>query len=151
MIYNFFEETEEDTDIQEDQNKDPLLTNKPMNVPRYVELKWNSVCTTELLAGTEETYSTNKQLRDDSFATKGGVTGHDSSNFKDSIQKRKKDSNLTIKNGKPSTTVDLHEIEKAMESVSNRRLFANAIAATVNTQNQNGVINQIPTKNIKKV
>jgi len=47
LRYNFFTEDEEDILTQEDPDRDPLLTNKPISVPRYVELNWGNIEVTE--------------------------------------------------------------------------------------------------------
>ena len=144
FVYNFFEETEEDTEEQEDQAKDPLLLRKPIDVPRYAEISWNVIETTEPLTGTEKEMQKNRELRKNTFSTKKGVVSYNSSNFRDSADKMKKNTNNISKDGVSSTLVDVNEVEKGFSGISNPTIFSNTIAATVNTQTQKNVLSSLP-------
>jgi hypothetical protein len=144
FVYNFFEETEEDLDIQEDQLKDPLLLNKPVDVPRYATFSWNPIKVTETLTGTEAVTNKNKDMRNETFASKKGTISYNSSNFKDSVSKSKKDINNIVRNGVDVKIVDVHSVEVGFDSIANQKSFSNTLSTTVNVQSQKNVINNLP-------
>ena len=144
FVYNFFTENEEDVESQEDQSNDPLLTNRPIDTPRYVELKWSVADITEPIAGTENVFFENKAFRRSVFSHNKGVSGHNSTNFNNSVFKSRKIYKLLNRDGLIKTIVDIHAPEKAFNSIANEKVFANSVCAVVNTRSQSGEIGSLP-------
>lgn len=145
FVYNFFEEDEEDIISQEDQESDPLLENRPIDTPRYNELRWDILTVTEPLTGTELEVSKNKEERN-IFAERRGTVGHSSNSFRDSIEKKKKRVAPINRDGVKRKFVDIHAPEKAFKHIGNRKLFANSIPAVLNTVNSKSNVFGFPLR-----
>jgi len=151
FFYNHFVGAEGSVEEQEDQSRDPLVKNRPYEVPRYIELKWNSTNVGVPLAGTEIEADKNKELRKGSFVVRGGVFGSDSSNFKDSSAKAEKNANPLQVDGKIKKLTDTHKIEEGFNTLANPKAFPNTVSIVVNTQEQDSVLSTIPYSSIKKI
>lgn len=145
FVYNFFEEDEEDIISQEDQENDPLLENRPIDTPRYNELRWDILTVTEPLTGTELEIAKNKEERN-IFAERRGTVGHASNSFRDSIEKKKKRVAPVNRDGVKRKFVDIHAPEKAFKHIGNRKVFANSIPAVLNTVNSRSNIFGFPLR-----
>lgn len=148
FTYNFFTQDESDVSTQEDQSQDPLLKNDIYNVPRYVELSWTPVGVTEEMSSDEIDDSTDtsevRKLRRETFSKKKGVSGFNSTNFKNSYEKSKKRANPRKKDGVDVEIVDMHQLDVAMDSTSNKNVFSNSVTAVFSTEDQNDVIDTLP-------
>lgn len=147
FLYNFFQEGEDNIVTQEDQSLDPLLSGSIQNVPMYVDITWDPTFVTQRLKGKEVDYAQNKQLRQQLFGTQGGVTGHNSSRFRNSIQKRKRDKNSIVRDGKTLTLTDIQNIEDGFNSICNDVEFASTISIVIETSNQPNNISSLPLTN----
>lgn len=146
FTYNFFIPEEEDIVSQEDQSQDPLLKNDAFNVPRYVELNWAPVGVTDELTSEESGRKSAavQKLKRDTFVKNRGVTGFNSTNFKNSFEKSKKKTNLMERNGLKMEVADIHNLDVALNSTSNKAVFANTVNAVFNVDENKGVVNSLP-------
>jgi hypothetical protein len=150
VVYNYFIPTEGDVIEQEDQAKDPLLKNRPVDVPRYVELRWNMAQVTNPLAGTEKEVKKNADIRREYFGPRRGVAGLNSFNFKDSIASQRKRFSPINEDGVLKNIVDIHNPETAFRNTANSGLFANSVSMFLNTQQSRGTLSSIPFLSIRK-
>jgi hypothetical protein len=132
LVYNFFTEDEEDVEVQEDQSRDPLLTQKPYNVPRYVDLRWSPTVVTEQITAVQKQAKKNEAIRKESFFLPKGVQSKKSENFSQSTSRAKKRERPLVRDGVRQRITDIHNLNKAFDSVNNRRRFANSIPAVLN-------------------
>lgn len=150
FTYNFFEDNEEDISSQENQALDPLLTKSALDVPRYVKLTWDSITVTEVVEDPAQQNNSRvenkriRQFKDEIFRQKKGVLGYDSSNFKNSFEKSKKQISLLNSNGVNVEVNDVHNLDNAMNSTSNSRVFTNSISAVFNINDSKNVIANLP-------
>jgi hypothetical protein len=151
VVYNFFTGSEEIVSEQEDQSKDPLLKNAPRDVPRYVELTWESAETKNQLLHAGDVSRRNSRLRLDTLARPRGYTGHDSSNFPHSVRKQDKNYNPYFAEGANRSVNEIHTPEKAFDSVVNNKVFPNTLSAVVNVGEQPSVVSDLPYKKISEI
>jgi len=146
FIYNFFVEDEEDIEEQEDQANDPLLDHRPIDTPRYVELKWNIVNVTEPLKGTELEAQRNQKIRKETFFEKRGTIGHTSNNFRDSVERKQKRTKPIRKDGIKRKIVDIHKPELGFKKIANQKVFTNSLPAILSAIRAKGQIFEMPLK-----
>lgn len=148
FVYNFFEETEEDIDSQEDQSKDPLLASDISNVPKYVKLTWDSIVVTEPISDPNQSPMSQEinAFKKKTFKDKKGVLSTDSVNFKNSFVKSQKQTTLYNKEGISTEVTDIHNLDVAMNSTSNKKVFANTINAVLNANKSQNVVSNLPIK-----
>lgn len=145
FTYQFFVSDEEDISSQEDQAQDPLLKGDIFDVPRYVELTWQPVGVTERLTAEEMNDKPEiRELKRNTFAKKKGVAGFNSTNFKNSFEKHKKRMNPTKREGIEREVTDIHKLDVALESTSNKNRFSNSVNAVFNVDEQDEIINSLP-------
>ena len=150
FFYNFFSEDEENIETQEDQSRDPLLRNKPHNVPRYVDLQWNIANVTEPLAGTEKSVKANQKIRKETFYKPKGTFGHSTLNLPKSISKSTKKTRPFLKDGLPRKVTDIHEPDRAFSMISNAKSFGNSISTVLNISNSKSIVSELPYLQVKK-
>lgn len=146
FVYNFFAEDEEDIESQEDPEKDPLLEERPISVPKYVELKWNPAQVTEIVTGTEEATTKNKKVRRGFFALPKGNFSDRSLSLPNSITRNRKSVNFLKKDGLNRSVMDIHKLERAFDFIANSRAFGNSVKTVVNVEDTDGVVTSIPIK-----
>lgn len=146
FTYNFFIQEEEDIISQEDQAQDPLLKKDIFNVPRYVELQWKPIGVTEKLTREEsgDREAEIRELKRNVFTKSRGVAGFTSTNFRNSFEKSKKKMNAVNKEGVDMEVADMHKLDVAIDSTSNKNRFANSVNAVFNVDDQEDVVNSLP-------
>jgi hypothetical protein len=132
--YQFYEVNENDINIQEDQDKDPLLKNDLKNVPKYVKLSWYPVSVKERL---ESQRLENIDIKNKFLKLDRGVAGYANSNFKKAFNKSKKKVNLIEKDGRKIELVDTHRLDEAFDAIANNNKFSNSIHSVVNVSINN--------------
>lgn len=147
FVYNFFTNDEEDIEEQEDQENDPLLEDKPIDVPRYLDLRWNIVDVTEVLAGSEAKI---RRQKGDIFKRSRGVSGHNSDSFSNSVEKKKKKIAPIQREGINRKIVDVHNPEEAFKKIANKTLFANSLPAVLSTVFNEDDLFSIPIREKEK-
>ena len=150
LVYNFYTDDEEDILSQEDQSQDPLIKNKPYDVPRFVELKWPSTDVIEETKILQPTSDIQKQPKRKSKNKSSGVFGTTSRNFQNSVDKNKKQIMPIIRDGQTREVVDIHNIEKGFEAIVNDKVFNGTTQTVFNISETNGSIGTIPVKGVLK-
>ena len=142
LHYNFFEEGEEDIEKQEDIATDPLLKNKPINVPKYVRFDWTPARVTDPISGTELEAKKHEEFRIDNFFTpKGTATDGTLSLYKP--RDMATISTPLLKDGLPQTLVDIHSPEEAFKSIANKAVFGNSVPMVVQ-ENEDENVSVLP-------
>lgn len=131
FVYNFFREGEEDVVKQEDPAEDPLLNDRPIDVPRYVQLDWSTVRVTEPVTGTELEVKQHEEFRSENFFKPKGVAAHDTTNVPRSLERYRKRISPLKRDGQIRTIVDIHDPASAFASIANSVSFPNSLATTV--------------------
>lgn len=132
FTYNFFNNFEADIESQEDPSQDPYLKTSLINVPKYVKLTWKPVEITEPLSIEETTHGTEVDtLKIETFQTPR-VEGEQLPPIN--------------REGRKIELIDMHKLEQAVESTSNRKVFGNSISATLHVQRGRNVVNDIPVQ-----
>lgn len=150
FLYNFFEQSEEDVLLQEDQNADPLLKNRPVDVPKYSNLLWESAQVTDRLTGTEDVVRKNSEIRRNIFDKPRGQFSISTTNLpfsSNSSQKRIEKINV---DGLKRKIMEMHEPEKLFSAIANDSVFPNKVSITLNIGEQNAVVNSLPYTKISK-
>src|SRR5579859_6974054 len=127
LNYQFYIPNETDIASQEDPNQDPLLTSSLSEVPRYVNVSWQAVSTTNQLTVSSQDISngaTAQALKQKALGEKRGkinATGMGKQTFQNSNKRM----NKVNKNGKKLTLTDVQNLDDAINSVSNENIFNN--------------------------
>ena len=132
FVYQHWIDRESDLVTQEDPGKDPLLTQRLRDVPRYIELYWEPVHTLEQT--TENEISKDQETektKDAAFGVPRGVGNASNSVTQKPIDNSLKNLNLSSNGITKGKLVDVHEIEKGFDSVSNKHEFVNSIAVVL--------------------
>jgi hypothetical protein len=157
FTYNFFSSSgdwsELDINIQEDQAKDPLLHHKLYDVPMYVELSWTPVHVLEPLSEEEMTeYSPEAKKEIDTMKVKAfrvsqGVTNLNSNvNMKDPYSAHQKKKSPLKREGIDMNVIDLHHLDVAINSTSNKHVFANTINVVFDTTDNTNSVTSLPVQ-----
>lgn len=146
LFYNFFVGSEKNIAIQEDPAMDPLLKNDANNVPRYVEIKWQPIKVTAQLPEAVDVEKINKSVRRQVFEDIRGQTSVASSNQSRSVSRQNKNFNPYVQDGISKTVTDIHEPEKAINSIVNSLTFPNSVRTTVNTTRSSDYLSSLPYK-----
>src|SRR3990167_3259520 len=112
LIYNFFDENETDVLNQEDLSQDPLLNEKPIDVPMYVELRWDIISAKEPLSEEERLPELVAAKRSIFYSARGVVTDK-KIGFKSDPSKKLKDFSSLKKDGLSKEIVDIFFPERA--------------------------------------
>ena len=122
FIYNFWDKNESDISSQEDPSQDPLATQNLKDVPRYVEIRWESISVIEQI--TENIMPDDKEtegLREEVFASPRGVSNLNNTTNQNQPNLFLKNLNLRkVGHGKSKTT-DIHNLEKGFGAASNNK------------------------------
>jgi len=144
--YNFFTETEEDILEQEDPAKDPLLVRRPLDIPRYIELRWDMAQVTEPLS--QDSPSPEKkeitELKKEAFKRHRGVAGYTKATSKRESNRSEKRIKPLNREGLSFKIPEIHEPERVFNSISNHRVFANSIGSVVNISKQKNILDTLP-------
>lgn len=137
FIYQFWDPNENDLSSQEDPVQDPLLTKTLQQVPRYIEIRWKS---SEIIEQITENKVDNtaeaKNLKEKAFRANRGIENFASTMLVRPTNKSLRNLNsLKIGTSSKAKIVDIHEIEKGFESVSNKHEFTNTVHSVINAQN----------------
>jgi len=144
FVYNFFDEEELNISTQEDPSLDPLHKNTIRNVPRYVEIRWNTAKLSEPLSTQMNLQEAEKELRKDTFDVKRAeISTAGASSGKD-FESSKKNAMPLERDGIKVEVVDIHQTDKAFDATVNEKIFANSISAVLNTSDQKNVISSLP-------
>jgi len=149
FLYNFFSGSETNIQEQEDQSKDPLLTKRPVDTPRYVDLRWAVTEVTEPLAGTEGVVRQNAALRRQVFSQPRGQMSLSTNLMPFSVEKKKKILEPYKRDGLSKKVVDMHEPEKIFSALANDGMFSNKVSMKIETSTQDSVIDEVPYKQVK--
>ena len=152
--YNFFTETEEDIVEEEDPAKDPLLEERAIDVPRYIELRWNMTQVTEPLTNSEQMNQKEdpsiKQLKSEAFKKRRGVTGFSKFLPQAEIVRSKKRVKPLMRDGFSVELPELHDPERVFNSISNHKVFPNSVPTVINVETQKSVVSTLPLIKITK-
>lgn len=147
FVYNYFTQTEEDIEFQENQINDPLLVNNKYNAPMYVKLTWPIAKITEPVS-IEDTNSGYEQLR---FTKPKGISSIKSNSFTQSIvENQNKINPISVTDGIKQQIVDIHAQDKAFNNIVNNLRFSNTINVNLFAQNLNMKLNNLPFMEIIK-
>jgi len=152
MTYNFFSPNERNVEQQEDQLRDPL-TAKPTpttnDLPRYVELTWDSISVKNQVPQSAITAKLNEELRARSFAQVGGNSTKKSGELPNSVEKNKKRTKIYVVDGTTRTVVDLHDQERAFDGIGNNTAFPNTLNVIMNTSARSTRISSLPYAHVR--
>lgn len=132
FVYQQWAEDELDLVSQEDPAKDPLLTQTLRSVPRYVELRWESLNVIEQT--TENEVSRNaetERTKEFAFRNARGIGNLANSVTPKPIGNSSKNLNMSNNGTTEGKIIDIHEIEKGFDSVSNRHEFVNSVPTII--------------------
>jgi len=132
FVYNFFSASEGDVESQEDPAQDPYLKSSIFNVPRYVKLTWEPAMITEPLSQEElEITPKIEELKREIFT-----------------EERTENTHIPLLNrdGFNMEITDMHRLDLAIQSTSNRNVFANSLSAILNLNRSPNFINLLPIR-----
>ena len=139
FVYQHWSKNESDITAEEDPSKDPLLTQRLREVPRYIELRWESL---SVIDQTTENHisqdSSAEKIKEAAFRNPRGIGNLANSITPKPIGNSSKNLNMTNDGTVKGKIVDIHEIEKGFDSVSNRHEFVNSVSTVIKVQ-QNSV------------
>ena len=151
FIYRYWEIDEARINIQEDPALDPLLNKKLNSIPKFVDIKWDSTEVSEQISEnkiskTQETTS----LSDTVFRDPRGSSRSSNGSIPNPISRFFKNLNLVKEDSMKGKIVDIHEIEKAFDSVSNKHEFVGAVFVKAEAINSSDVFTLDSLDLIKK-
>lgn len=132
FVYQHWTGYESSVVSEEDPLKDPLLNQRLKDVPRYVELRWEPLRTTEqttenIVLKDQET----EKIKELAFRTIRGIGNSTNSVTQRPVSNSSKNLNTSRDGTVKGKVVDIHEIEKGFDSVSNKYEFVNSINVIV--------------------
>lgn len=134
FVYNFFSASEADISSQEDPSQDPFLRTTLTNVPKYVKLTWEPAKITEPLSDQELRLTQEAaQLKREVFETE-----RTEATFVAPLNRE----------GIRTEVVDMHNPALAIESTSNRNVFANTMSAVLNIRKNPNLIEELPLRDL---
>ena len=132
FVYQNWDVDESNLFFQEDPSQDPLLNQKLNEVPKYVEFIWDTVNTIEQT--TENTISKVAEImkiKDTIFNQPRGIGRYSAGVTNKPISNSLKNVNLVKEGAIKGKIVDIHDIEKGFDSVSNKHEFVNSVQAKI--------------------
>lgn len=149
LNYNFFEEGEENIEEQEDPTFDPLLENRPVDTPRYIQLDWDTVNVSDPVTGTELEVKKNRDFRMKNFFNPKGVAKDITSRVPKSHERARAKIAPISRGGFNRRLVDIHSPEEGFRSIANKRLFNNSLSTTVREDKDSNIFS-LPIKDVDK-
>lgn len=132
FVYQRWAKNESDVTSQEDPAKDPLLKRNLKNVPRYVELRWVALSAVEQITENDIPKSTEvEKIKSTVLKSSRGVSSAGNNSTTNPVHKYLKNLNLQKSETTKGKIVDIHEPEKAFDSVANKGQFINSISVDV--------------------
>lgn len=128
FIYQNWDVNESDISSQEDPSQDPLFSQKLRQVSRYIEFVWDILDTIEQT--TENTILKTTSLlkiKETIFRNPRGVGRFSGEGTSKPISNSLKSINLIKEDTTKGKIVDIHDIEKGFDSVSNKQEFVNSV------------------------
>jgi len=150
FVYNFYTINEDDVEEQEDQEKDPLLISKPVDVPKYVDLEWDVAGVTEPIAGTEQVARENAEIRQSVCISRNYVVSDKSETFKDSYSKDRARINIVRQDGIEGELMDVNKPQIGFDNIANDRLFPNVVSVTIYPPKQRNTTPSIAIKSVRE-
>lgn len=134
FTYNFFSASEADIESQEDPAQDPYLKADLFSVPRYVKLSWEPVMITEPLSQEETTITPEiEELKREVFEEERTESTHIPP---------------LIQEGIPMEVIDMHRLDIAIQSTSNKDVFSNTLAAVLDLRRSPNFIDSLPIREL---